>query len=471
MTRPVVGLVLGALILAYGVRLVWLRDVFGVPSGQELVGVTILVALLLKQLLGIPLVDPPGARTARMVAHPPAAKEIAMASDDEKLSFEEQFELLGGASERLPAMAAWGLHLHSPFAPPRAATSWFGGVPRAPAGFDWPADAAGDRLHFVAQIDLAALTPVPNLGGPPPGLPRTGALLVFVGSRDEGKWTFAIRFLTPAEVVAGRDCPVPTDLSTLRDVGFWIDDGQTFPRWPVDIVGFADDGEDRPSSLGPVTWGVVAYDLGLVAAEIRSQLRLGARFAEWLASRDPDAPMPQKDVKRAARGVADHALILTEGWRLLASADALRIRALAEDPMREADPEALRAVTAARANLAGRLAQSGKHVLRPDLDRLARVLIEDHAKGQGLLTMPEAYRAFVEPCITGWRGHRLLGKALPPDTHPDDLRGLDCLMSVLSDPILGTRTEHEGGFSIWCDRAALARGDISTCRLVRHDIC
>ena len=81
MTRGIAALVLGALILAYGVRLVWLRDLFGAPTVQELVGLAILVALLLKQLLGIPLVDAPVARTAHAVAQPPAVSWSAPAAD------------------------------------------------------------------------------------------------------------------------------------------------------------------------------------------------------------------------------------------------------------------------------------------------------------------------------------------------------------------------------------------------------
>ena len=52
--------------------------------------------------------------------------------------------------------------------PGEEAVSRLGGRPNLPAGLDWPASAKGP-LAFVAQIDLAVIPPIPELGLPPSG--------------------------------------------------------------------------------------------------------------------------------------------------------------------------------------------------------------------------------------------------------------------------------------------------------------
>lgn len=52
--------------------------------------------------------------------------------------------------------------------PGEEAVSRLGGRPNLPAGLDWPASAKGP-LAFVAQIDLEAIPPIPELGLPPSG--------------------------------------------------------------------------------------------------------------------------------------------------------------------------------------------------------------------------------------------------------------------------------------------------------------
>jgi hypothetical protein len=380
-----------------------------------------------------------------------------------------EWDAMSGEAERPARMPAWGLHLHNPFAPPRASGSWFGGVPRVPAGFDWPRGGDGRRLHFVTQIDLAALTPVPGLGGPPPGLPRTGALLVFVGPRHDGPGDFAARILTPAEVAGAADCPLPDDLSSLRDVGFWIDP-PTFPRWPLDVVGFADDGTDPtgPPARPVATWGLAAHDLGRVATALRNEIAASARFRDSAATRAARGPVSDKTARIQAEQAEHYALIDAEAPALLADVAALHAQAAAQDPLAPVDVAAMAAMDVRRTALAGRMRDYPiKFTLRPDPARLARDLIDAHLS-TGLADLPAAFRSHVEPIVTGWRGHRLFGKGLPPSNQPEDLRGLDCLISILADPLLATRTEHENGFSIWGDRAAMARGDLTKGRLVLH---
>ncbi len=57
--------------------------------------------------------------------------------------------------------------------------SRLGGLPNLPAGWQWPRDRAGNRLHFAAQIDLAEMAWLP------PTMEITGTLLFFVLLDDE----------------------------------------------------------------------------------------------------------------------------------------------------------------------------------------------------------------------------------------------------------------------------------------------
>ncbi|MEO9826532.1 MAG: DUF1963 domain-containing protein [Paracoccaceae bacterium] len=79
-------------------------------------------------------------------------------------------------------LPGWALHLRSPFEAKRPVTSWIGGVPVAPPGFNWPRDRNDEVLHFVAQIDLRDLKPEPETGQRP-ALPEDGAVMVFITER------------------------------------------------------------------------------------------------------------------------------------------------------------------------------------------------------------------------------------------------------------------------------------------------
>lgn len=467
--RRAAVLILAVVLFALVARLFWLKEIVREPDlAQHMplllftIGLTVLLVMLQRG-------QPPLFGGARRAVPARSPSPVGKAAIDALVADWDAWDAMSGEAERPARMHAWGLHLHSPFVPQRAATSWFGGVPRAPAGFDWPRADDGQHLYFVAQIDLAALTQVADLGGPPPGLPRAGALLVFVGLRDGETGAFATRILTPAEVAGAQDCPVPDDLSSLRDVGFWIDP-PTFPYWPLDVVGFADDGRDPPGPPAhPVaTWGLAAHDLGRVATALRKDIAASAHFRDGAAARAAAGPVSARTAQVYAQHAEHCALIDAEAPALLADVESLHARAAAQDPLAPVDAAAMAAMDARRAALAGRMQNYPiKFTLRPDPARLARDLIDAHP-GARIADLPAAYRSHVEPYVTGWRGHRLFGKGLPPSTQPEDLRGLDCLISILSDPLLGTRTEHESGFSIWADRAAMFRGDLSRGRLVLH---
>jgi hypothetical protein len=223
------------------------------------------------------------------------------------------WEAMTGNHERPDEMAAWAL-IHHPDA--LQSSSWLGGTPSVPAGFSWPRNADDKPLHFLAQIDLATVLPEPMTGHRPVQLPRTGALLIFVGRTfGENQKDFATRILTPTEQSRARPMAPPADMAPASEIGFWFDD-QTLPHCPVNLVPYLD-------------------------------------------SKDAIIPV-------------------------------------------------------------------------------------------------------------GAVGHRLFGRSVPDITSPVDFQGLDCLIFIESDPILKTQTEHESGFSVWCDRTAMADGDFDTGKAEWH---
>ena len=66
--------------------------------------------------------------------------------------------------------------------------SWLGGLPTLPPGVTWPRHGKSKApLHFLAQVDLAALPPTPLKPGGPI-LPRDGLLLFFADIEAEMNW-------------------------------------------------------------------------------------------------------------------------------------------------------------------------------------------------------------------------------------------------------------------------------------------
>ncbi|CAN0600994.1 unnamed protein product [Ectocarpus sp. 12 AP-2014] len=85
-----------------------------------------------------------------------------------------------------------------------------------------------------------------------------------------------------------------------------------------------------------------------------------------------------------------------------------------------------------------------------------------------LASVPSGFHTFLTNQITARSHHRLFGLAIPAMTDCPDLRGVDCLLTLDSDRLLGTETEHESGFSIWCDRAEMAQGRFKSGRVIWH---
>ena len=118
-----------------------------------------------------------------------------------------------GNSPRMVASVPSGV-LISPVYPPGSndlsGFSHLGGMPSLPEGMEWPRDANGAALHFLAQIDLSTLPAsgiVDFQGKPLPEFPREGALYFFAdcatyGSGNTPKPRTAFFTRRPAEAYA-----------------------------------------------------------------------------------------------------------------------------------------------------------------------------------------------------------------------------------------------------------------------------
>jgi hypothetical protein len=133
------------------------------------------------------------------------------------------------------------------FPPPPAGTrSFYGGVPLVPAPLAWPRTAGSEvPLHFLLQLDCAAVVPRARLGV----LPATGALLFFADlsaapGEDQGAGMAAqgrVIWLDAADGAEWVDAEPPADLPpAFADLAAqawpWAIDAadapQVLPRWP-----------------------------------------------------------------------------------------------------------------------------------------------------------------------------------------------------------------------------------------------
>lgn len=384
---------------------------------------------------------------------------------------------------------AWGLMLASPWEHAHEFTSWLGGLPRAPEGFDWPRDAEdGEPMHFYAQLDLASLLPEPATGARPPGLPANGALLVFIGHAP------AVRVIEAAEMVSAQLIAPPADLPSLRKFGYW-DDGSVFPAWPVVPRAFLDEPYDEEDfGRGPPivfsdphrepadwinNWGMAELEAGTVITALQNDLRSaqGAfnyhlkKLAEDSDDADADNDRLHATAMEAVGGYYE--LLLTEAPPLIAGLEDWKARAEAHDPLEPVDRDALAELFERRRTFCSREERnfSGTIALR---GAAYKVWEEIWGANRGdlpfvaLRSMPEAYREFAEKRITGWRRHRLFGIEPPFGNNWEDLRGKDCLISIGADPLLRTTTEHEYGLSLWAPLEDLENGRYEHLELVRH---
>ncbi len=148
------------------------------------------------------------------------------------------------------------------------ARSWLGGLPRMPAGTEWPRARPKKPLHFVAQLDCASL-PQELWGGLGP---REGWLLLFVDIEaiDEQSRRPIARVLHVPDL--GPEAEPPTGLYFARRDNIDVDrlpgalpraQRKHFRKWPVDLVPGA---ADTSGLTGSDLYGAPEDDLILTAS-------------------------------------------------------------------------------------------------------------------------------------------------------------------------------------------------------------
>jgi len=379
-----------------------------------------------------------------------------------------------GSVDRAKQLPAWALLFQSPFVRSEDATSWIGGVPKAPDNFEWPTDTDGAPLHFIAQIDLASLKPEPQTGLRPPGLSSEGALLVFIGK------SCACRILSAAQMSEARFLPLPDNLESVRKHGFF-GEGRTFLRRAVIPTVFLDAGEDRPAIFPDrfklpldwiVNWGIAALEAQNVIDSLTRELEEAGRFLAWRESirQDPANEMNSNEVIR--NKTAHYGVIERKAPEVIAALEAWRRLALSKPQDESIDKDALRAILRLRLALHDEMQpHMSKFDVAGRADAVWDAIRRQHPRldhGEGYDELPICYRPFVDMRETGWRGHRLFGLEPEFENNWEDLRGRDCVISISADMLLQTRSEHEYGLSVWCLRRRMAKGQYDKGQLVRH---
>lgn len=376
-----------------------------------------------------------------------------------------------GRHERAAQLPAWALLFRSPFAPFADVTSWLGGVPHAPAGFEWPNDVDGTPLHFLAQIDLAAVQPEPESGHRPPGLPVEGSLLVFIGE------SYACRVLGVEEMLQALPVPLPEGLEPVSKHGFFSEE-QCFTWRPVDPVAYLSM-EGRPAFMPErfvlprdwiKTWAIAVLDAEAVTDCLESSLRV-AQTSERL--RQTSAIAPPHDIKGAQKKVAYEAIILREAPLLLrALKDFLRLAR--SRPKEDAvDVLILDEIFSQRMAMSDQITDTYEpKLLLPGSAQAVWYKLQtaypDLLKQSRWDALPACYRSFAEAWITDWRDHRLFGVEPEFPNNWEDFRGHDCLISIAADDLLRTQSEHEYGMSVWCPQLRIANGLYDQGMFVRH---
>jgi hypothetical protein len=354
-------------------------------------------------------------------------------------------------------------------------SSWLGGVPRAPKGFQWPKGRDGKAMIFVAQIDLAALRPEPVTGARAPGLPADGALLVFMGDG------YAIRVLTNTEVENGAPVTPPLMAPDVGSLGFW-GKGKTFNAWAVDPVPFISRvDETRPTALpNPFTrladwvtnWGIAALEVSILIEALDQEFRQGREFVEHRKQQlaaGVTLSMPDHIEKRLrhCETMEQHAP------GLLAELRSWQARAGSMPPEAPVDLSELETIVASRQRFLDRLETNygARHLLAGNAEAVwAQIVREvpEFERNQDFSNVPPVYRPLVEAKITSWRGHRLFGLEPEFPNNWEDLRGQDPIISIASDALLGTQSEHNYGFSVWLNREQMAGGHHEGGQLIHH---
>jgi hypothetical protein len=120
--------------------------------------------------------------------------------------------------------------------------SFYGGVPQVPGPFAWPHDPeSGKSLHFILQLDLAAVPDSARLGL----LPPSGALLFFLDLQWGNGQTGAVMWVDGGDFSSWQEVDPPADLAlAYGDEGAYAwpwalaaEHGvPLLPRWPFEPV-------------------------------------------------------------------------------------------------------------------------------------------------------------------------------------------------------------------------------------------
>ena len=140
--------------------------------------------------------------------------------------------------------------------------SFFGGTPFVPGTLDWPRDAeSGKALHFILQVDLAAMPAEARLGV----LPDSGVLAVFLDLQWGAGDAYRVVWQQGYKGMPWREIDPPTDLTAAYgdEAAYtwpWAltpEHGiQLLPRWPFEPVRIElpempqDDGDTN----SPASW-------------------------------------------------------------------------------------------------------------------------------------------------------------------------------------------------------------------------
>jgi Domain of unknown function (DUF1963) len=399
----------------------------------------------------------------------------------------EMLEIATQEREEGP-VPAWALLLRSPYASWDHATSWLGGQPKAPAGFDWPRDGDGRAQTFLAQIDLASIGADPETGERPANLPERGALLIFAGTDQ------AVRLVSGADMARAQPVSPPADLLPVDgdDLGYW-GEGTAFTHWPIDLLPYTstnedmdeeDDDDEGPSGYRPsvfptllddpqdwiTNWAIAAIEADVVITALQNEMNGAARSLSYRETQAQDGK-PQPEWK--GRQSSHQDMMLAEAPAVLAMLLQWKEHVQAQPPEDPVDPVMLAEVFTQRIALKNRMKGNygAFHILAGNAQAVWSKL-KPHAKGdelvEALRALPHAQRGFAETICTDWRNHRLFGIEPPFPNNGEDLRGWSCLISISADALLGTQSEHDYGMSVWFKRDDLAAGRFDHGMLVRH---
>jgi hypothetical protein len=222
-----------------------------------------------------------------------------------------------------------------------------------------------------------------------------------------------------------------------------------------------------------VNWGTAALEADIALDDLKSDIR----NAEWdmehykdIGSGGPSASDPPHMHTKFSYGQ----LLLRHGPAMVDMLTRWKTHASSFAPEAPIDNGQRTRVFQKRQALAQQI--DGNYRAKPSLmgnvravwDRI-RALNNGFKNAEDFANIAPHFSHFIAHHIGRWRCHRLFGMEPPFPNNDERLGGLDCVISINSDSLLGSQTdEHFYGFSIWCPSLDIAQGNFNTGRLVLH---